>query len=137
MATGKFANDKNFEQFQMLIRDFDARALRLFLQRLIASGGGSPSHQLAYEYLRAAWPFAIRQQFVLAAARPFGAIERPEHKATIRENLTEAQMGKLQAACGSAKALRTRVLLTLLVTSGPRISEALGLQWELIDFERG
>ena len=138
IATGKLANNKNFEMSRsMLIRDFDARALRLFLDRLTASGVGSRSRQLAYEYLRAAWPFAIRQQYVLAAASPFATIERPDHKATIRESLTEAEMGKLQAACGSVKALRTRVLLTLLVTSGPRISEALGLQWEHVNFERG
>lgn len=138
MATGKFANDKNFEQFRsMLIRDFECSRSPAVSTTADRERRRIRSHQPAYEYLRAAWPFAIRQQYVLAAARPFGAIERPEHKATIRENLTEAQMGKLQAACGSAKALRTRVLLTLLVTSGPRISEALGLQWELIDFERG
>jgi integrase len=71
----------------------------------------------------------------LVAANPVRGLEpdeRPSHDDADRRILEEAEIARLLSAADEQ-----RPLIALLVFSGLRIAEALGLVWEDVDFERG
>jgi integrase len=71
----------------------------------------------------------------LVAANPVRGLEpdeRPKHERSHKRILSEEEIGKLLATAGASRAL-----LALLLFSGLRIAEALGLSWDDVDFERG
>jgi integrase len=71
----------------------------------------------------------------LVAANPVRGLEpdeRPEHDDTDRRILDEKEIARLLATADGQ-----RPLLALLVFSGLRIQEALGLTWEDVQFEEG
>jgi integrase len=120
-----------------LLKDFDDGDLRTFLDRLAANDVGSRSVQIAYETLRAAYRYAAQRRYVDTSTSPFLYVDKPVHESKRKDALTNDQLGRLMGAIRDTKVPRSRTLLLLLVTTGLRIGEALGLEWEHVDLHKG
>jgi len=64
-------------------------------------------------------------------------VQKPEHRAKRKEALTDDEVKRLVNTIRRTKLPRAKALMLLLVTTGVRLGEALGLRWEHVDLDGG
>jgi len=134
---GRLAGHKAFAVLRdRQAKDFDANDLRTFLTQLQANNVGTRSAQQSFEALRAAFRWAEKREYVDPSRSPFRLVDRPEHTATKRRRLNDDDVKRLFESIRSTKSVRARALFLLMLHTGVRPGEALGLRWEFVDFDR-
>lgn len=108
--------------------------LREFFAELRRQGKSSETVFGTYGAIRCAFRFWHREG--LLATNPMGIVERPRRERVLIRPMTPEQAARLleQPDTKTTEGLRDRALMMLLLDSGLRISEALSLEAERIDW---
>ncbi len=108
--------------------------IALALAELRTAGMGTRQVQLAYATLRACLEQAVRLGEL--ADNPAARVEKPRHEPGARRPWTPEETAWFVRVASESE-LRYAPLLLLLLGGGLRLSEALALRWEDIDFAHG
>jgi len=104
------------------------------IAKLGRSSMGTRQLQLGHGYLRSCLDKAV--ELDLLAVNPMTKVKRPKWEPKQRTYWTVNEATRFLGHCSSTKA-HWASLFSVLVTCGLRISEALGLRWEDVDFDGG
>jgi integrase len=111
----------------------DADDVTRLYARLREQGASSTIIHRAGVVMHRAIAVATRRG-IFHRANPFALVDRPTPRPKEQHVLTAAEARRILAA---ARGDRLEALFVLLLTAGLRLGEALGLQWDDVDLERG
>lgn len=116
------------------VAEVRAPLVREYLSSRRRAGQASETIFRAYGALRCAFRFWRREGMI--GGDPMELVERPRRERCLIRPLSPEQAVKLVAMpdAGTTEGLRDRALMTLMLDSGLRISEALGLKADEIDW---
>jgi integrase len=111
---------------------FDVEHVSALYHALAADGASTSMVGNVGRMMHRAFAVAVKQR-VYHRPNPFGIVEKPSHRPKDARALTQEEARRFVEA---ARGDRFEALWLLLLTTGLRIGEALGLKWGDIDFER-
>lgn len=126
---------QNFFRSEKL-RQIDRVLCWEYRKRLIAAGGKNASLRTNWRCLSALFAYAVKAGTL--EANPLHGMEAPKRKDGSAEEPGAYTSEELARICGALADTPPvlKALLLLLITTGCRIGEALGLDWEAVDFEK-